>query len=77
MRGLFNDTIGSKKWTEPGYLAKKLGKFIVPVVRNAIYGTLQNNRSLSHFGEAYEELLADDQSKIYLFFPVQVNFILL
>jgi len=74
VRGLFADTPGVQKWAEPGYLNSKIGKFTLPVVNNAAYGTMQNDRSVRSFGEAYDEVLADENSKLYLFFPVKSRF---
>lgn len=74
VRGLFKGTPAIEKWAEPGYLASKIGKYNVPVTRKAIYGTLQNDRYTGSFGDAYEEILADTNSTLYLFFPVQSRF---
>jgi len=74
VRGLFKGTTATKRWSEPGYLSSKIGSHNIPVVQNAAYGTLQNDRKASTFGDAYEELLADEKSKMYLFFPVKSRF---
>jgi hypothetical protein len=74
VRGLFLGTSAADKWPTPGYLSSKIGKYDIPVVRTALYNTLQNDRYTTTFGEAYEEILADDTSKMYLFFPVQSRF---
>jgi hypothetical protein len=74
VRGLFLDTIAGDKWVQDGYLTSKIGRHELPVVRNAIYGTLQNDRSVMKFKDAYEEILGDDNSKLYLFFPVKSRF---
>jgi len=61
-------------WTKPGYLASHIGQFNIPAVQNAAYGTLQNDRKVMTFADAYNEVLTDEQSKLYLFFPVQSRF---
>ena len=43
-------------------------------MRNAVYGTLQNDRSVMKFEDAYSEILDDNDSKLYLFFPVKSRF---
>eukprot|EP01006_Ploeotia_vitrea_P009628 TRINITY_DN23279_c0_g1_i1.p1 TRINITY_DN23279_c0_g1~~TRINITY_DN23279_c0_g1_i1.p1 ORF type:complete len:372 (+),score=-7.06 TRINITY_DN23279_c0_g1_i1:55-1170(+) len=74
VRGLFKGTNAVEKWTQPGYLASKIGHFNIPVVNNALYGTLQNDRTVGDFGSAFEEILQDVNSKKYLFFPVKSRF---
>lgn len=74
VRGLFADTPAVTKWTQPGYLASKIGKFIIPVVQNAKYGTLQNDRAEMSFAESYQEILENPDSTKYLFFPVKSRF---
>lgn len=74
VRGLFLDTVAVKKWGEPGYLSSKIGEYAVPVVRTAVYNTLQNERFTTTFEDAYEEILRNESSKQYLFFPVQSRF---
>eukprot|EP01031_Cornospumella_fuschlensis_P039930 gene39930-48626_t len=44
VRGLFNGTPAMDKWTSADYLPGVLGDFVVPVVRSAIVGQLQNDR---------------------------------
>ena len=51
VRGLFLDTPAGQKWAVPGYLSSKIGDFSIPVVRNAEYGTLQNDRAVLTFRE--------------------------
>lgn len=74
VRGLFADTPGCKNWGVPGYLESKIGHFKIPVVNNAAYGTMQNDRTVKSFGEAYSEVLSNPESKSYLFFPVKSRF---
>lgn len=71
VRGLFKDVPATKKWTDLEYLNSKLGKFEVPVVRTATYGTLQNDRAIMPFEEASTDILQNPNSKMYLFFPVE------
>lgn len=55
-------------------MASHIGQFEIPVVRDATYGTLQNDRSVVTFEEAYSEILSNPTSKQYLFFPVKSRF---
>ena len=74
VRGLFKDVPGSSKWTDVEYLNSKLGDFQVPAVRKAVYGTLQNDRAVMPFREAFTDIMTNDESKMYLFFPVESRF---
>lgn len=74
VRGFFNNTPAQSKWATPDYLPSRLGEFSVPVVRNALLGKLQNDRTVMPFKDAFGELMADDDSKYYLFFPVKSRF---
>lgn len=71
VRGLFTGTPAADKWTDPEYLSSRIGEFIIPVVSDANYNTLQNKRELLSFREAYTEVALDKNSKKYLFFPVE------
>jgi hypothetical protein len=70
VRGFFNDTAAVKKWSSVEYLPSKIGEFVIPVVGDATYGTLQNSRLLMTFKEAFEDVVLNEKSKKYLFFPV-------
>ena len=71
IRGIFKGTRALERWLEPGYLSSKaLGDLEIPVIVNATYGTRQNQREVMKFGEAYEEILRNENSPYYLFFPV-------
>jgi hypothetical protein len=61
-------------WGTEDYLAEKLGSFVIPVVRNAVVGTLQDHRELVNFGEAFREMYRKEYSTEYLFFPVKSRF---
>lgn len=74
VRGLFNGTTATEKWHNEDYLPSKLGQFTIPIVRNAVVGTLQDHRELVNFGDAYREMYHKDYSKEYLFFPVRSRF---
>lgn len=74
VRGMFLGSPAVDKWPEPGYLSGKIGDWEIPVVNNAIYGTMQNDRSVMKFRDAYEEVLRNDSSKLYMFFPVKSRF---
>jgi hypothetical protein len=74
VRGLFSDVPGVKKWSDVNYLNSRLGDFDVPVVRKAVYNTLQNDRAVMPFSEAATDILTNPDSKMYLFFPVESRF---
>jgi hypothetical protein len=69
VKGLFKGTPALDHWHEPGYLAKKVGPHKIPVVHGAIYGTNQRNRSSIPADEAINEVLGNEESLDYLFFP--------
>lgn len=71
VRGLFLGSQAAKKWQDPEYLSSRIGDFIVPVVSEATYNTLQNKRELLTFREAYTEIVTNPSSKKYMFFPVE------
>jgi hypothetical protein len=71
VRGLFSGTPAADKWTDPEYLSSRIGEFIIPVVSDANYNTLQNKRELLNFREAYTDIVTNADSKKYLFFPVE------
>lgn len=70
VRGFFKGTTAVEKWGSLDYLPSKLSKFTVPVVQDASYGTKQGDRVATPFEEAFLDIVRD-QSKKYLFFPVQ------
>lgn len=74
VRGLFKNSTAVKEWKYDGRLSQFLGKFNIPVVRNAVVGTLQDHREIVRFDEAFTELLSLPKSKEYLFFPVKSRF---
>jgi hypothetical protein len=69
VKGLFLGTPALDNWHKAGYLAKKLGSHKIPVIHGAIYGTNQRNRTSDPVDEAIEELLRNEESEDYLFFP--------
>ncbi|CAM9515068.1 unnamed protein product, partial [Ectocarpus fasciculatus] len=71
VRGLFNGAPAMEKWKDVNYLNSKIGHFTVPVVKKAVYGTLQNDRGIMPFSEAHTDIMTNEDSKMYLFFPVQ------
>lgn len=71
VRGFFNGTVAAERWSDPEYLSSRIGDFIIPVVNKAVYNTLQNDRGLKPFREAYTTVVNDVDSKMYLFFPVE------
>lgn len=76
VRGFFNRTTGVRRWSEPDYLPSKIGEFLVPVVKSALLGQLQNDRSVMTFREGFADIMAGNDSKAYLFFPVKSRFTL-
>lgn len=80
MKGFFKGTPAMEKWTQPGYLSSKIGKYEIPIVDNGIIEdglkdeTGQSKRTIKAFGPAYEELLKDPDDKKYMFFPVLSRF---
>mmetsp|Transcript_20925 Transcript_20925/g.31896 ORF Transcript_20925/g.31896 Transcript_20925/m.31896 type:complete len:362 (+) Transcript_20925:149-1234(+) len=74
VRGLFDGTPARTKWPQKGYLSSKLGEHIVPLVVNAKVGTAQSDRITGPFGTFMEEILSNQDSKSYLFFPVKSRF---
>jgi NDP-sugar pyrophosphorylase family protein len=59
---------------DPDYLPSLIGDFTIPVVKKAIYGTLQNDRAEMTFRESFQDVITNDDSKLYLFFPVKSRF---
>jgi len=74
IRNMFAGTPAFDKWGVDGYLSSKIGDFMIPVVRNAKYNTLQNDRGVISFREAFTEIVGNPDSKMYLFFPVKSRF---
>jgi hypothetical protein len=74
IRNMFTGTPAYDKWSVDGYLSAKIGDFMIPVVRNARYNTLQNDRAVISFREAFTEIVSDPDSKLYMFFPVKSRF---
>jgi len=74
VRDFFANTPAAKKWATLDYLPSKIGDFVIPYVRNAVYGTLQNDRGMATFREVFTEIISDKNSKYYLFFPVKSRF---
>lgn len=60
-----------RSWADPEYLSSRIGEFVIPVVRTATYGTLQNDRATMEFKEAFNDIVHNTSSKMYLFFPVE------
>lgn len=74
VRGLFANTSAVQKWTSGDYLSSAIGDFVIPVVNNGVVNTLQNDRGLEAFRDAYAHILDNEDSKKYLFFPVKSRF---
>ena len=77
VRGLFDGVPAQSLWPQPGYLSsvEPLNKMLIPVVKNSTYRTWDYNgdRPRITFEEAYEELLANEDSVHYLFFPKELG----
>ncbi|KAJ1410190.1 hypothetical protein B484DRAFT_455930 [Ochromonadaceae sp. CCMP2298] len=74
VRGMFSNTPATEKWATDGYLAGIIGDFMIPVVKDAVYNTLQNDRGVVPFKEAFTEIVENPDSKMYMFFPVKSRF---
>ena len=74
VRGLFSDAPGTKLWVQEDYLPSKLGKFNIPAVRGAVVGKVQNDRVIMSFADAFKDIITDENSKLYIFFPVKSRF---
>lgn len=74
VRGLFNDAPATEKWITKDYLPSKLGDFKIPAIRGAQLGKVQNDRVLMSFAEAFDTIISDENSKMYIFFPVKSRF---
>jgi len=74
VRGLYKDTPAVKNWGKKGYLAEKFGKFYMPYIDKATYGTYQDDRTEDYFAPIFEEIRSDPNSQKYLFFPVLSRF---
>eukprot|EP00549_Striatella_unipunctata_P015993 CAMPEP_0118698934 /NCGR_PEP_ID=MMETSP0800-20121206/15540_1 /TAXON_ID=210618 ORGANISM="Striatella unipunctata, Strain CCMP2910" /NCGR_SAMPLE_ID=MMETSP0800 /ASSEMBLY_ACC=CAM_ASM_000638 /LENGTH=396 /DNA_ID=CAMNT_0006598937 /DNA_START=52 /DNA_END=1242 /DNA_ORIENTATION=+ len=71
VKGLFKDSPASTKWTEPGYLASKIGEYKVRAINlKKTFPSLQNNRTIMPFKDAMYEILSNRESFLYLFFPI-------
>lgn len=74
VRGLFNGTRAVERWADVDYMSAKLGSFLIPVVRNGVVGTMQDDRVLYTFEESYRAMVSKDYAKEYMFFPVKSRF---
>ena len=70
VKDLFNDTFGVKEWYKSNYLPSIIGNIELSVIPNGTYGTVQSNRYNSNFSEAFNDILNNENSTKYLFFPV-------
>jgi hypothetical protein len=74
VRGLFNDSRALKLWNDRDYLADAFGDHNIPVVRDGLIGTLQDDRFVERFSTAFHRLFDSEHSKEYLFFPAKSRF---
>ncbi|NBD31454.1 MAG: hypothetical protein GVY17_00375 [Cyanobacteria bacterium] len=74
VRKLFQGTPALEKWPTRDYLPSSIIKdFVLPVVRNSTYNTAQKERVDLTFADAFLQIF-EEQSKAYLFFPIQSRF---
>ena len=71
VRGMFKNSIAVKKWIEPAYLNSKLGDYTISTISTAIQGKIQGERFNEKFSTTFNDILNNNESKAYLFFPVQ------
>ena len=74
VRGLFEGTPAVEKWGKKGYLNSHLGEFMVPYIRKADYGINQSERGIAKFSTIADDILTNNDSKKYLFFPIKSRF---
>jgi hypothetical protein len=74
VRGFFNGTTAVNRWTDPEFLAERLGDFETSVIQNALYGTAQTDRVDMPIKEALADVFNNEHSTNYLFFPPQSRF---
>lgn len=68
IRGIFNNTVATKRWTEKGYLASKIGQYMVDIRFCDVYGDVEH--IFEPFEKGFHELLGNENSKSCLFFPL-------
>jgi hypothetical protein len=71
---MFTGTKAIEQWATKDYLPTKMGHLKIPIVRNARVGTLQDDRVVVNFADAFNTMYASNYSKEYLFFPVKSRF---
>jgi len=71
VRGLFNGTKALRLWPTRDYLPRIFEGIDIPVVKDGRVGTLQDDREVQAFGDAFRELYDADYAKKYMFFPVK------
>lgn len=74
VRGLFSDAPATKLWLTEDYLPSKIGTHKIPAIRGAVIGKVQNDRVIMTFADAFKEIVTDEESKLYIFFPVKSRF---
>lgn len=73
VRGLFKNTIAIKKWNDPDYLPSIIGDVEISIIDDAFYKSQQKNRSMQKFNEAFYDVIKNNNSKKYLFFPTKAR----
>jgi hypothetical protein len=73
VRGLFNNSAAMTKWLDLDYLPSKIGEYRFSVPQKAIVHTAQNDRKVMAFKDSFREIMTNNQSKLYLFFPVRAK----
>ena len=69
VKGLFKDTIGVQKWKEVDYLPSLFNDISLMIVPNAKVGNAHNKRYYDLFSNAFKDIVANQSSTKYMFFP--------
>jgi hypothetical protein len=64
----------NRRWHEKDYLNNIIGDFLIPLVLNARIGSLQNERNVTYFKDAFSKIYSSEYTTDYIFFPVKSRF---
>jgi hypothetical protein len=70
VRGLFKNTTACRDWGTRGGMSKHIGKHTIPVVVDGKLGSNQREKKSDTFENAFNDILDNNSSEIYLFFPL-------
>jgi len=72
VRKLFLNSSAVEKWIDPNYLTSKIGgDYVIPVLEQGLVGSKQDVRSLLFtFTQSLHDIITNNQSTKYLFFPI-------